>query len=65
MTSTNKPLTLTVDDLTQTRDRQPTTLHMRWPSDPETTRRLLLLTHEQTPWWRRLPRLIPFLRQRP
>jgi hypothetical protein len=37
----NQPLfTLTISDITETRDRQPTTLRMRWPVDEDTTRRL-------------------------
>jgi hypothetical protein len=49
------PITLTIDDITQTRVTQ-TRLSMRWPSDPETTRSLTQLTHSRVPWHRRLRR---------
>jgi len=52
----SSPLDLTATDLTQTRAPYPTTLHMRWPVDEDTTRRLTLLTHDRIPLRRRVIR---------
>jgi hypothetical protein len=53
------PITLTIDDLTQTRHSS-TTARMHWPVDEETTRRLnrviRLDVNSPTPRWRRLLR---------
>jgi hypothetical protein len=62
------PLTLTVDDITETRYGS-ATARMSWPVDPETTARLrkVIRLEGDAPvaWWRRLLRIISLLRQRP
>jgi hypothetical protein len=53
------PLHLTITDITETRDWQPTTFRMRWPVDEDTTRRLRRLTVNsggRVAWWRRVIR---------
>ena len=56
-------LYLTTTDLTETRTPHPTTLHMRWPVDEDTTRRLRRLMVDESgevAWWRKvIRRLIP------
>jgi hypothetical protein len=55
------PLTLTINDLTQTRASAIRT-SMRWPVDPDTTERLYRVVkldlNSPIPWWRRVIRLL-------
>ena len=60
MNAPNDPIETTIADLTQTRDESNHSLHMRFPVDEETTRRLknLRLVDNSLDWRVRLARLL-------